>query len=167
MEDTGNFIFLLGIVWRGVCYVMTMYCCDSIPLLCFCMHVCIVICLLLCVRKVSCLSRAWLSCSATKLLALILCVTHACVILFWTLGGLRVAFVRSMCTAMFYSHWVDFCRFCRIRIISLLHVTTSVSLNQILVLCLPRGLLCCSSSLVSLLYSVLTYVCTSMIVLYG
>ena len=32
--------------------------CDSIPLLCFCMHVCIMICLLLCVHKVSCLSRA-------------------------------------------------------------------------------------------------------------
>ena len=33
------------------------YCCDSIPLLCFCMHVCIMICLLLCVHKVSCLSH--------------------------------------------------------------------------------------------------------------
>ena len=119
----------------------------------FCMHVCIMMCLWLCFYKVLCLSRAWLLCSAIKLLPLIPCVTHACVILFWTLFGLCVAFVRSMHTAMFYDHWVDFCRFCRIRIMSLLHVTAPVSLHQILVvLCLPHGLLCCSSFLVSFLY---------------
>ena len=38
-----------------------------------------------------------------------------------------------MHTAMFYNHRVDFCRFCCIRIMSLVYVTASVSLHQILV----------------------------------